>query len=129
MRTVTITPQKVAMERAYMLYLNIEGRPPEPTELEPCVLQAALGFLLRRYLRNRHPRTARLVVRQVEKLLAHPQFREPPAQRCLYRRLAKHWDCLAMGTAESLPSPVERGVGSGVACAPRWRDGSPSPGR
>lgn len=64
-------------------------------QIKPESLEQRLGTLMRRYLRTRSPALARLVVRHIEALCAHPGYHATPEQRCVYRKMAAHWRCLA----------------------------------
>ena len=76
---------------------------PELVLLESAVLERRLGELIRRYVRHRSANLARSIVLHIETLCRHPDFDGDPHQRCIYRRLARHWDWLAhAGPAASL---------------------------
>ncbi len=69
--------------------------------LPPPEIKAQLNQLIRRYLERRSTVTAAAVVRHLEALCAHPDYRGSWEDRCAYRRLARHWNGLAWITAVS----------------------------
>jgi hypothetical protein len=63
--------------------------------LAPETIQQRLGGLMCRYVHVRSPRIAGAVARYLEALCQHPDFCPPEQERCVYRRLAREWLCLA----------------------------------
>lgn len=63
--------------------------------LEPHVLEGRLGDLIRGYVHQRSADLADLVIRHLDALYLHPDLCKDPGQQCAYRRLARHWRCLA----------------------------------
>jgi hypothetical protein len=57
----------------------------------PDRLQESLRFLLMRYARNPSPSTAGRIAACLDGLLAHPEFKAPPGDRCTYRRMRSYW--------------------------------------
>ena len=67
----------------------------ELERLEPALIQRRIGLLIRCYARRRSPTVARLVVRYLDGLCAHPRWRCGADERCDFRRLARRWRLLA----------------------------------
>jgi hypothetical protein len=63
--------------------------------LDPEIIQRRLGVLMRTYVHTRSVTVARVVVRHLEGLCAHPHFQADSEERCAYRRLAREWRLLA----------------------------------
>jgi len=57
----------------------------------PETLLQALRFLLMRYGRNPSPAVAGNIARCLDMLLAHPQFKTAPEERCTYRQMRTYW--------------------------------------
>ncbi len=68
---------------------------PSLADLAPEMIQKRIGALMCRYVRVRSPLTASVVARYLEALCRHPGFFPPEEERCIYRRLAREWRCLA----------------------------------
>jgi hypothetical protein len=68
--------------------------PGELSGLPLAALEARLSRLIRRYLSVPSRRLAGRVVSYCEAVCAHPELRDHRAL-CGYRRLARHWRCLA----------------------------------
>lgn len=58
-------------------------------------LEHRLGDLIRRYVHQRSQELAQSVVRHLDALCLHPDYDGDSAQRCAYRRLARHWRWLS----------------------------------
>lgn len=63
--------------------------------LDPPVIQRRIGRLMRAYLRTRSADLARSIVRHLEALCGHPRLDAGHEERCVYRRLTRHWRLLA----------------------------------
>jgi len=59
--------------------------------LSPDLLQESLRFLLMRYARSPSPSTAGRIAACLDGLLAHPEFKAAPGDRCTYRRMRSYW--------------------------------------
>ncbi len=57
----------------------------------PDALEETLRFLLMRYARNPSPRIAGHIAACLDALLAHPEFKAAPDDRCTYRRMRSYW--------------------------------------
>lgn len=69
--------------------------PRDLTSLASETLEQCLGRLIRRYVQRRSKDLADAVVRHLDALCLHPDYDGDPDQRCVYRRLAKHWRWLS----------------------------------
>jgi len=58
-------------------------------------LEHRVGDLIRRYVYQRSQDLAQSVVSHLEALCLHPDYDGDAAQRCAYRRLARHWRWLS----------------------------------
>jgi hypothetical protein len=57
----------------------------------PDALEETLRFLLMRYARNPSPSTAGHIAACLDTLLAHPEFKAAPGDRCTYHRMRSYW--------------------------------------
>lgn len=68
----------------------------------PQAIKTRLESLIRNYLRSPSSPAASAVAQCLDALCAHPDYVIPEVERCDYRRLARHWRCLAwINQAES----------------------------
>ncbi|HUL13859.1 MAG TPA: hypothetical protein VLU73_17045 [Methylococcaceae bacterium] len=57
----------------------------------PETLVLTLRAQLLRYARDPSPAVAGNIANCLDKLLAHPQFKGPPEERCTYRQMRTYW--------------------------------------
>ncbi len=62
---------------------------------EPEQLEKRVGVLVRLYLSDKNRFIAAAVVEHINAILAAPGFIMDVRQRCILRRLARHWHCIA----------------------------------
>lgn len=75
----------------------------------PEQLQKRTGKLIRLYIKYRDPSIAITIARHINALLSHPGYVAENEQRCLMRRMATHWRCLAwFGGLSVYPEPAEK---------------------
>lgn len=63
---------------------------PEP-QISTAVLIGILRSLLMQYARTPSPSIAGNIANCLDKLLSHPQFDEPPQERCTYLYMRTYW--------------------------------------
>lgn len=68
---------------------------PLPAPFTPQEIETQIGMLIRKYCRQRSAALALAVTHYLEALCAHPDYAIAESDRCGYRRLARHWRCLA----------------------------------
>jgi len=74
------------------IFLRIpEDMPKNPAPTCPDSLLQALRSQLMRYARNPSPPVAGIIANCLDSLLAHPQFKIPPEERCTYRQMRIYW--------------------------------------
>jgi len=62
---------------------------------KPEQVKVKINMLIRLYIKDTGPYTARAVVTHIKALLAYPKYIEEIEQRCQLRKLEMHWRCLA----------------------------------
>ncbi|ADC62619.1 hypothetical protein [Allochromatium vinosum] len=65
------------------------------THLEASQLRRRLAELIHQYVRERSVALAETILCYIEALCLHPDDCREAEQLCAYRRLARHWRCLA----------------------------------
>ena len=78
-----------------MQHLNARLSNEDLLRLEPDVLRARLGDLIRHYARHASAELAESVVAHVEALYLQPSVCRDPEEQCCYRRFVRHWRWLA----------------------------------
>jgi hypothetical protein len=63
---------------------------PEP-QISTDILVGILRSLLMRYARTPSPSIAGNIANCLDQLLSHPQFDEPPQERCTYLYMRTYW--------------------------------------
>ncbi|BBA35728.1 uncharacterized protein sS8_3791 [Methylocaldum marinum] len=71
--------------------MNAESRIYAEAAPSPDLYEETLRFLLMRYARNPSPSTAGQIAACLDGLLAHPEFRPAPDDRCTFRRMRSYW--------------------------------------
>lgn len=71
-------------------FMNAESRYTDAAP-SPDLFEETLRFLLMRYARNPSPSTAGQIASCLDGLLAHPEFKPAPDDRCTYRRMRSYW--------------------------------------
>jgi len=76
---------------ATMHYLELD----DLTHLEAPQLRRRLADLIHQYVREHSVALAETILCHIEALCLHPDDCREAEQLCAYRRLARHWRCLA----------------------------------
>jgi len=71
--------------------MSVESLARADAASSPDLLQESLRFLLMRYARNPSSSTAGHIAACLDGLLAHPDLKAGPADRCTYRRMRSYW--------------------------------------
>lgn len=71
--------------------MNVEALPRNLTSSCPDSVLQALRSQLMRYARDPSPSVAGKIANCLDTLLAHPQFKASPEERCTYRQMRVYW--------------------------------------